>query len=272
MALTINTNIFSLNAQRNLTNTQTPLQIAMQRLSSGLRINSAKDDAAGLAIATRLTSQIRGLNVAVRNANDGLSIAQTAEGAMDEVINNLQRMRELAVQALSGQYSSNNLGDMDKEYQALNTEIGRIADQTRFNDVQLLHGGYTANIVVSYQSTDAKIDINIADLSGTVAAVGGDITTTAHATTAMGAIDTALSTIITQKANAGAVSNRFEAAIRNISSIVQNAEASKSRIMDADFAAETANMTKAMIMQQAGISVLSQANTLPQNVLALLGK
>jgi flagellin len=271
MALVINTNVFSINAQRNLMRTQSPLQQAMQRLSSGYRVNSAKDDAAGLAIATTMTSQIRALNVGIRNANDGLSMAQTAEGALDEVINNLQRMRELASQALSGQYSTTNLADMDIEYQQLADEITRIASNTKFSGNILLDGTFNKNIILSDTGAD-KINVSISTDVSSLAALSDDITTSTNAGASINDIDSDLSKLTTARSNMGAAANRFEAAIRNISNIVENTEAARSRIMDADFAAETANMTRYMIMQQAGVSILAQANTIPQQALALLGR
>jgi flagellin len=278
--LIINTNVMSLNAQRNLRRTQTPLAQAMQRLSTGLRINSAADDAAGLSIATRMDSQIRGLTVAVRNANDGLSIAQTAEGALDEVINNLQRVRELAVQAKSGQYGASDVGYMQKEADALINEVQRTAEQTRFNNIKLFDGNYNKTMHVSYASSDTGINIRISEMSisklgagGTnLSAVlsGGARALTFTTSTAIGIIDGALSTILGQKANLGAKSNQFESAVRNMENVVETTTTARSRIMDADFAAETANLTKNLILQQAGVSVLAQANLAPQNVLKLL--
>jgi flagellin len=270
----------SLNAQRNLRRTQVPLAVAMQRLSSGLRINSAKDDAAGLAIATRMDAQTRGLTVAVRNANDGLSIAQTAEGALDEVINNLQRVRELAVQAKSGQYGASDVGYMQQEADALINEVDRTASQTKFNNIKLFDGNYNKTLHVSYAASDAGIAINIGDMS--IAQLGGggsklsDLLTGGtqqlgnSVSTAISIVDGALSTILTEKAKLGAKSNQFEAAVRNIENVIETTQASRSRIMDADFASETANMTKNLILQQAGVSVLAQANSIPQSVLALL--
>ncbi len=285
MGFVINTNVMSINAQRNLRKTQAPLETAMQRLSSGLRINSAKDDAAGLAISTRMTSQIRGLNVAVRNANDGLSIVQTAEGAMDEIINNIQRVRELAVQAKSGQYSASDISFMQTEVNALVTEISRISNQTRFNNVALLDasGGYSETIHVSYKASDSGITINMANMdidqlgSGTTylntlqtGQAYALSTIAANMQITMNVLDDSLNTLLTEKANLGALANRFQAAIRNLDNIVETTEAARSRIKDADFAVETANLTKQLILQQAGVSVLAQANTLPQNVLSLL--
>jgi flagellin len=270
----------SLNAQRNLRRNQVPLSQAMQRLSSGLRINSAKDDAAGLAIATRMDSQTRGLTVAVRNANDGLSVSQTAEGALDEVINNLQRVRELAVQAKSGQYSASDVGYMQQEADALINEVQRTADQTKFNNIKLFDGNYNKTMHVSYAASDAGISIGIGNMSTSQLGGGGsklnDLLSggaqqlSSTTSTAISVLDGALSTILTEKAKLGAKANQFEAAVRNIENVIETTQASRSRIMDADFANETANMTKSLILQQAGVSVLSQANSIPQSVLALL--
>ncbi len=301
MGFVINTNIMSLNAQRHLGQTQRPLQTALERLSSGLRINSAKDDAAGLAIATRMTAQIRGLTVAVRNANDGISIAQTAEGAIDEVSNNLQRIRELAVQAMSGQYGSDDVSFMQEEVNALVSEIGRIATQTKFNDITLFDGLYNKNIHVSYNATDPGININIADMrtqslgtttisgttlhiedidssnatirtgsAGIVTLVQDSTIPLSGASNVIAIMDTSLDVILLQKSNLGARGNQFEAAIRNLENVIETTQAARSRIMDADLAIETAEMTKQLILQQAGVSVLAQANQLPQNVLQLL--
>jgi len=278
--MVINTNVMSLNAQRNLRRNQVPLGQAMQRLSSGLRINSAKDDAAGLAIATRMDSQTRGLTVAVRNANDGLSISQTAEGALDEVINNLQRVRELAVQAKSGQYSASDVGYMQQESDALINEVQRVADQTKFNNIKLFDGNYNKTLHVSYAASDAGISVNIGDMSTATLGGGGsklnDLLSggtqalSSSTSTAISVLDGALSTILTEKAKLGAKANQFEAAVRNVENVIETTQASRSRIMDADFASETANMTKSLILQQAGVSVLSQANSIPQSVLSLL--
>jgi len=278
--MVINTNVMSLNAQRNLRRTQLPLAVSMQRLSSGLRINSAKDDAAGLAIATRMDSQTRGLTVAVRNANDGLSIAQTAEGALDEVINNLQRVRELAVQAKSGQYGASDVSYMQQEADALISEVERIAQQTKFNNIKLFDGNYNKTLHVSFAASDTGITISIANISitqigGTGATLDAILTNGAQElghsdSTAISVVDGALSTILTEKAKLGAKANQFEASVRNIDNVIETTQASRSRIVDADFATETSNMTKNMILQQAGMSVLAQANSIPQNVLTLL--
>jgi flagellin len=278
--LIINTNVMSLNAQRNLRRTQSPLAQAMERLSTGLRINSAADDAAGLAIATRMDSQVRGLTIAVRNANDGLSIAQTAEGALDEVINNLQRVRELAVQAKSGQYGATDVSNMQQEADALINEVQRTAEQTRFNNIKLFDGNYNKTLHVSYTSSDAGINIRISgmsiyrlgsgatNLSAILSGAAQALTNTRS--TAMGIIDGALSMILSQKANLGARANQFESAINNIENVVETTTTARSRIMDADFASETANLTKYLILQQAGVAVLAQANLSPQNALKLL--
>jgi len=377
----INTNIASLNAQRNLNTSQTSLATSLQRLSSGLRINSAKDDAAGLAISQRFTAQINGLNTAARNANDGISLAQTAEGALAEVTNNLQRVRELAVQSRNATNSASDRAALNTEAQQLKAEIDRVAQTTAFNGVKLLDGSFTnqafqigANVgetitvssIANAQSTalgtstratvtgvaataftavvagDLKIDnagavavnvgaigvnlsateragalrdaINaVADQTGvyattdtsttvtlssthdikitmaasattattgltagtsTAATVTGfstlDISTTAGADNAINAMDAALSAINTARATLGAVQNRFGSAVANLQATSENLTASRSRILDTDFAAETANMTKSQILQQAGTAILAQANSLPQNVLSLL--
>jgi flagellin len=252
----------------------------MQRLSSGLRINASKDDAAGLAIATRMDSQTRGLTVAVRNANDGLSISQTAEGALDEVINNLQRVRELAVQAKSGQYGASDVGYMQQEADALINEVERTAVQTKFNNIKLFDGNYNKTLHVSYAASDSGISINIGNMSITTLGGGGSTLDTvlsggaqqlsSSSSTAITTLDGSLSTLLTEKAKLGAKANQFEAAVRNIENVIETTQASRSRIVDADFATETANMTKSLILQQAGVSVLSQANSIPQSVLSLL--
>ncbi|KAF0178035.1 MAG: flagellin/flagellar hook associated protein [Nitrospirae bacterium] len=385
MALTINTNMFSLNAQRNLTSSQGPLGTALQRLSSGLRINSAKDDAAGLAIANRFTTQIRGLNQAVRNANDGISLSQTAEGALVETTNNLQRIRELAVQSSNATNSNSDRAAIQAEVQELLNEIDRVADQTQFNGVKLIDGSFsgavfqvganagetitvssivdaniaqlgsvsqatgaalsvaassltgfgtgiaaggvtingtsigaisaassaleragqlvnainnvsqTTGVGASYSSATGQITlvssgvITIAGTTNNAAVAGwangaiGTVSTTTGLTTlsvasytgaqlAIQQIDSALTGVNTARANMGAIQNRFESTIANLSITSENLSAARSRILDADYAAETAQLTKSMIVQQAGISVLSQANTIPQSVLALLGK
>lgn len=280
MAQVINTNIYSLNAQRNLTNSQASMQTSLQRLSSGLRINSAKDDAAGLAISERMTAQIRGMNQAMRNANDGISMLQTAEGAMDEISNALQRMRELAVQAATGTVNDTDKASLNDEYQALGEEINRIVAATTFNETPLLSNTTPINLQVGYQSDPPtnQVQISFADLSALTSvsdldSAGGtdNISTEAGALAALDAIDADIDTVSGARADVGALQNRLESTIRNLANIVENQSAARSRIKDADFAAETANLTRTQILQQAGTAMLAQANAIPQSVLQLLG-
>jgi len=389
MALSVNTNMSSLNAQRNLSKSGMDLSTLMQRLSSGLRINSAKDDAAGLQISNRLTSQIKGLAVAQRNANDGISMAQTAEGAMQESTNILQRMRELALQSANGSNSGDDRAALQKEVSALQTELTRIADTTSFGDQKLLDGTFTsksfqvganANETIDVSITSAKasdlgttdgrtisgtgfvaanvgdaaevitfdittasdtnsINVSVAagsgiddlvdlvndqvgsaglravadgsgsitfsasnevtavtatsdiplvagsfaaagnaqtvgavDSSSTGVAVGSiNISSAAGAQSALASIDSALKSIDSQRADLGALQNRFNFTISNLANVQENVSASRSRIQDTDFAVETANMTKNQILQQAGTSILAQANQLPQAALSLIG-
>lgn len=284
MAQTINTNVMSLTAQRNLTQSQSTLATSMQRLSSGLRVNSAKDDAAGLAIAERMNTQVRGMNVAIRNANDGISLAQTAEGGMQEMSNMLQRMRELAVQSANGTNSADDRANLDAEYQALNSEIGRIAETTQFNGVSVLNTPPTgagsaavdATIVFQVGANTASantLSISLKEITAVETAGGSatDITTVSGTTAAISAIDDMISTVTTARADYGAVQSRFESAINNLQVGMENQSAARGRIMDADFAVETANMTRSQILQQAGNAMVSQANSAPQSVLQLLG-
>ena len=266
MPMTINTNVNSLNAQRNLAASQGSLATSMERLSSGLRINSAKDDAAGLAIADRMNAQIKGINVAVRNANDGISLAQTAEGALSTVTDVLQRMRELAVQAQNGSNGTTDRANLDTEYQQLSAEITRIAAQTKFNG--------TAIVGASAGAQTFQIGANNGDTltitTSTVTTVAGGLTTSAAASTAVAALDTALDTITTSRATYGAMINRFQFAINNLQVTGENQSAARGRIMDADFASETANLARSQILQQAGTAMVAQANQLPNQVLSLL--
>ncbi|MFT4823247.1 MAG: flagellin [Halioglobus sp.] len=384
MAQVINTNIASLNAQRNLNSSQGDLNTSLQRLSSGLRINSAKDDAAGLAIAERFTTQIRGLNQAGRNANDGISLSQTAEGALSEVTNNLQRIRELAVQSSNATNSASDRNALQTEVTQLLNEIDRVANQTQFNGVSLLDGSFTGavfqvgansgeTITVAAttdantaalgsvsQNTSAGLSVAASGLTGfAVALVAGDFTVNgvdvgaiagassaaeragqlvnainnvsqqtgvgaaydgatgqlslnsaasitiggtsndatetgylnavvlttvsvasgidtlsvanyAGAQTAIDLIDSALTSVNSARATLGAIQNRFESVVSNVQTTAENLSAARSRIQDTDFAMETANLTRAQILQQAGTAMLSQANSAPQNVLALL--
>ncbi len=276
MALTVNTNIASLNTQRNLNKSSNALETSMQRLSTGSRINSAKDDAAGLQISNRLTAQIGGLTVAARNANDGISMAQTAEGALQETTNLLQRMRDLSVQASNGSYSNDDRASLDKEFQALVEEIDRIAETTSFGKgVKLLDGSAGTTGTVTFQigaMATETLDVEFkamgsADIMGGAA---GDITSFANAQTAIGAIDNALKAVDEQRADLGAFQNRMNSTISNLSNISENTAAARGRIQDTDFAAETANLSKNQILQQAGTAILAQAKQLPQAVLSLL--
>jgi len=268
MAAVINTNIASLNAQRNLNMSQSSLNTAIQRLSSGLRVNSAKDDAAGLSIATRMDSQFRGMNVAIRNANDGISLAQTAEGGLATITDSLQRMRELAVQAANGTNTAADRINLDTEYQALSAEVTRIAATTQFNGKFVLN----ADAGVQTFQVGANVGETLAITTTAVTTVAGDLlgADATNANIALAAIDAKLVTINTDRATYGAAQNRFGYAISNLQIGAENQAASKSRILDADFAAETANLTRGQILQQAGTAMLAQANSLPNNVLSLL--
>lgn len=279
MAIVINTNVASLNAQRNLTKTQSDLSTSMQRLSSGLRINSAKDDAAGLAISDRMTSQIRGLNQAARNANDGISMAQTAEGALQETTNLLQRMREIAVQAANDTNTSDDRQSLNAEFAQLQSEIDRIANNTQFNSQNLLDGTFdssgTGTAAVFHVGANANqtISVSVAQADAATLAVDSasiDVTSRANANTAIGTIDTAIGSIDVVRGDLGAIQSRMESTIANLTNVAENLSASRSRIMDADVAMETSAMTRANILQQAGVSVLAQANQTPQLALSLL--
>lgn len=275
MAQTINTNVMSLNAQRNLNMTNNLMSTSIQRLSTGLRVNSAKDDAAGLAIAERMNSQIKGMNVAMRNASDGISLAQTAEGALGKVGEMAQRMRELAVQSANVTNNDTDREALDLEYQQLGEEITRTLSGTQFNGLAItgadageldfqIGAGTTDNDVITMTTQDLSAEATI------TAVTGGDITDVANSQTAMDDIDTMLTTVNLERATYGAVQNRFEAVISTLEISAENQSAARGRIMDADFASETANLTRAQVLQQAGTAVLSQANAAPQNVLSLL--
>jgi len=277
---TINTNVMSLNAQRNLSASQGSLATSMQRLSSGLRVNSAKDDAAGLAIAERMNAQVRGMNVAIRNANDGISLSQTAEGALGKVGDALQRMRELAVQSANGSNSDADRTNLDAEYQQLADEVTRVLAGTKFNGQNLFDatggdgsGTFTFQVGANNDAND-QIDIDLSTALTTdadiTAATGADITTLANAQAAMDLLDTAIDTITTSRADFGAIQNRFDSVIASLQVASENQSASRGRIMDADFAVETANLSRAQILQQAGTAMVAQANQIPQGVLQLL--
>ena len=319
MAMFINTNTSSLNAQRNLMNTTKSLDTSYTRLASGLRINSAKDDAAGLQISNRLTSQINGLDQGNRNANDGISLAQTAEGAMDEVTGMLQRIRTLAQQSANGSNSDDDRKALQKEVNQLGAEIDRISKDTTFAGTKLLDGKYTgtfqvgadANQTIGFDMTKAgaaQTDISstgfsiagIASAAGQVKVLTDDdsdpvtpdvltdtdvdqifkggaageinISTAAEAQKVLAAADAMIGVVDDKRAELGAVQNRLDSTIRNQSNISENVSAARSRIRDADFATETANMTKQNILQQAASSILAQANQRPQSALSLLGR
>jgi len=275
MTLFVNTNVSSLNARRQLFTSNNSLSTAFERLSSGFRINSAKDDAAGLQISDRMTSQIMGLDQAVRNANDGISLAQTAEGAMQEITNALQRIRVLAVQSQNGINSSSDRLALQKEVSALKIEMSRIASTSQFGGVNILDGAYSAVFLVG-ANAGQSISVNISrpggyGASGIFNGVNLSVETAGQASAAMTLVDGAISVIDGKRADLGAIQNRFQSTIRNLSNISQNVSAARSRIRDTDFATETAELTRWQIIQQASTTVLSQANQRPQAALSLLG-
>ncbi|GMM71439.1 flagellin A [Alteromonas gracilis] len=273
MSLFVNTNVSSLNAQRQLFTTGNNLSTAFERLSSGYRINSAADDAAGLQITDRMTSQIQGLNQAVRNANDGISLAQTAEGALQETTMALQRIRTLAVQAQNGINSSADRVALQEEVSALRLELSRIGSTTEFGGVSLLTGGYSATFLVG-ANAGQKISINLSRTAGFGASglgIDGNILSAGGASAMLSDIDAALSIVGSTRAELGAIQNRFQSTIRNLSNIAENVSEARSRIKDTDFATETAELTRNQILQQATTTVLSQANQRPQAALSLLG-
>jgi len=282
----INTNIVSLNAQRNLSSSQSSLASSMQRLSSGLRVNSAKDDAAGMAIAERMNAQVRGMNVAVRNANDGISLAQTAEGALGKVSDSLQRMRELSVQAANATNSNSDKDSLDKEFGELAKEVQRVLGGTTFNGLHVLGSNAgsqsfqigantssddTISITTTNLTSDATITaVSGTDNAGTGRAVIDNSATASDIHNVISNIDTALDTINSNRATLGASQSRFDATVSNLQISIENQTAARSRIVDTDFAAETANLSRANILQQAGNAMVAQANQLPQQVLQLL--
>jgi flagellin len=275
MSLYVNTNVSALNAQRQLINSGKSLDTSFQRLSSGFRINSAADDAAGLQISNRLTSQIQGLDQAIRNANDGISLAQTAEGAMDEITTALQRIRVLSVQSQNGINSSSDRVALQKEVSALKTEISRISTTTQFGGVNLLDGKYSSTFLVGANAAQI-ISVNLSRKGGGFGASGLgisklSISSVKGASAALASVDSAIKTIDSKRADLGAIQNRFQSTIRNLSNIVENVSAARSRIKDTDFAKETAELTRSQILQQASTTILSQANQRPQSALSLLG-
>ena len=299
MAMFINTNTSSLNAQRNLMNTTKSSDTSYTRLASGLRINSAKDDAAGLQISNRLTSQVNGLDQGNRNANDGISLAQTAEGAMDEVTGMLQRMRTLAQQSANGSNSAKDREALQKEVDQLGAEINRISKDTTFAGTKLLDGNYSGSFQVGADANQtigfslsqadgfsisgiaaaANTTVDVGTVIGTainvtaIFAAGSSISisTQSGAQQVLAAADAMLGVVDSKRAELGAVQNRLDSTIRNQANISENVSAARSRIRDADFATETANMTKQNILQQAASSILAQANQRPQSALQLLG-
>ncbi len=273
MSQVINTNVMSLNAQRNLSTSSASMATTIQRLSSGLRINSAKDDAAGLAISQRMTAQVRGMDVAARNANDGISLAQTAEGALSSISENMQRIRELAVQAANGTNSAEDRAALQKEVGQLSEEIGRVKDNANFNGTKLINGDTTSfTIQVGADAAgDNQISISTVDMSATATAIAAlDISTASGATAALTAIDTQLATVNNARADLGAIQNRFSSVISNLQTSSENLSAARSRIQDTDYAKETAALTRNQILQQAGTAMLAQAKSIPQSVLSLL--
>ena len=279
MPAVIATNTLSLTAQRNADKSQGAMRTSIERLSSGLRINSAKDDAAGLGIGIRMDAQARGMDVAVRNANDGISLAQTAEGALGKITDMLQRMRELAVQSANATNTSVDRDSLNNEFTQLTAEITRTLGATKFNGTAIIGtgaGSQTFQVGANNASTD-QLTVTTTDMSsnaaitsvtGTASVISG--TTGSNALTAITNIDSALSTVNSERTKYGGMQNRFEAIIANLSIGAENQAAARSRIMDADFAQETARMTRAQIMQQAGTAMLAQANASPQSVLSLL--
>jgi flagellin len=274
MTTVINTNIPALVAQRALAKTSADMSIALQRLSTGLRINSAKDDAAGLAIGVRITAQIRGYDQAIRNAGDGISLAQTAEGGMDGITSSLQRMRELAVQSANYSNTTVDRQAIDAEFAQLKTEIDRVATQTKFNTKALLDGTFTAADFQVGPNTGETITVAAITSLGAVAlglTTGLNVQSVAGANSAITVIDSALNTVTSTRANIGASINRFEQTISNLRVTVESLQTSRSRVQDADFAAETAALTRLQILQESGTAVLAQANAIPRSVLSLLG-
>ena len=286
MPQTINTNLVSLNAQRNLGTNQSSLATSMQRLSSGLHVNSAKDDAAGLAIAERMTSQVRGMNVAVRNANDAISMAQTAEGALGKVGDLFQRMRELAVQSANGTNSDSDRVSLNDEFVQLSQEATRTLGGTKFNGQNILAttsdstfqigANNSTNIdQITVAAFDWSANTSITAVLGSTIITGTNtptvqITSVANAQSALDTIDSAINAVNSKRSNYGATQNRFENVVSTLMVGVENQSAARSRILDADYATETANLSRASILQQAGNAMVAQANQLPQQVLSLL--
>ncbi len=276
MGMVINTNVQAINAQRNLSRTSSSLSTSMARLSSGMRITSAKDDAAGLAISEKMKGQIRGLAQAERNANDGISLVQTAEGAMDEISGMLIRMRELAIQSANGTTDTDQKGFLNNEFTELATEITRIAESTSFNGTDLLNADATVTLQVGIGTTAAndQITVNLKDVRASSAylsnVAAGAVDTATNALTAIGSLDTAIKNVSEQRGKLGATQNRLESTVRNLATTRENLSASNSRIRDVDVASESVSMTRSQILMQAGTAVLAQANQLPGMALSLI--
>lgn len=278
MPTTINTNMASLSAQRALQSTEGSLSTSMQRLSTGLRINSAKDDAAGLAIAERMTSQVRGMTVATRNANDAISMAQTAEGSLGKVGESLQRMRELAVQSANSTNGTSDRANLNEEYKALATEVSRVLEGTKFNGKNLLNSAATSMAFQIGTDTDATDRITVAlrnmtagtGMAAAITGTAASISTVAASLTTISNLDAAIDEVTSARSNLGSVQNRFESVVANLATSQENITSARGRITDADFAVESANLSRAQVLSQAGNTMLAQANQQPQQVLSLL--
>ena len=273
----INTNIGSLNAQRSLSSTQEAQQTAMERLASGKRINRAKDDAAGLAISNSMTSQVNGINQAIRNSNDGISMVQTAEGALVEVTDMLQRIRELKVQASNETNNATQIDYLDKEFAQLADEIGGVIETTKFNGRAVLSSG-TVTVQKGWENGDTMTvgigsiqgSANITAVTGTIDDTTGSAATTTMDSVTLTQIDTALQSVNEARVTLGSQQNRLEHNVSNQQNVAENVSAARSRILDTDFAAESAELSRTNVLQQAGMAMLSQANQSPQSVLSLL--
>ena len=272
MAIVVNTNIPSIAASRALYETRKDLETAMERLSSGKRINGAKDDAAGLTVVSRMKAQIASLNQAVRNVNDGISLAQTYDGAADEIDGILVRMRELATQSANGTYLTADRTNLNQEFQHLVSEINRIADKTDWNGTFTLAAtAATVSVQAGFDSTDTiSITLNDLNTSSLGLTTTNTLATLTDAGDALAAIDGAISAVMEARAKIGAITNRLEHTASNLMNVVQRTEEAKSRILDADFAAESAALAKANVLAQAGTAMLAQANQTPQYILTLL--
>jgi flagellin len=274
MGLRVNTNVLSLTAQKNLSSVSSRLAGNFARLSSGLRIATAADDAAGLGISERMRAQIRSLSQAGRNAQDGISLVQTAEGALSEVHSNLTRMRELSIQAANGTLNDGDRLALDNEFQQLIGEIGRVSDQADFNGIQLLDGTVSAiNLQVGTESGET-ISVTLEDMTESGLTLNGtsfDLSSVTNASNALATIDAAIDSVSSFRGDLGAYQNRLQSSVRSIGTNQENLSAAESRIRDVDVASETADLTRNSIMQQAAVSVLAQANVQPQIALSLIG-